>query len=136
MSIKAEEFEKVISFIPGLYKFNEAQLFSQAILALTDKELLFYNDHAPDKVEGDVKSYIIKRRIPLDEIDVVVDEKIVKRPELTGLNRLTIVFLNDQEDCHFFYFLENIKAVKEFLKSLKRSRISIVESKVDFSKNN
>ena len=133
MSIRAEDFDKVQSLIPGLYKFNEEQPFSQALLALTEDALLIYDDHSPDKIEGNVKSYLVKRRFPLENIDVVVDEKIVKRPEITGLNRLSFVFLSDDNDDHFFYFLENSREVKDFLKSLRRLKISVVDSKVDFN---
>ena len=130
MSIKAEDFEKVQYLIAGLYKFDEEQPFAQAVLGLTDDELLIYNDHCPDRIEGDAKIYQVRRRIPLESIDVAVDEKIVKRPELAGLNRLTFVFMSEEPDAHFFYYLENDRAVKDFLKALRRSKVSVVDNKL------
>ena len=130
MSIKAEDFEKVQCLIAGLYKFDEEQPFSQALLGLTDQDLLIYNDHAPDRIEGDANVYLVRKRIPLENIDVAVDEKIVKRPELAGLNRLTFVFVTDEQDDHFFYYVENDREVKDFLKTLKRSKVSVVENKL------
>ncbi len=132
MNISIEGFKDAEAFLPGLYKFHEDGLFSQAILSITNQELLFYDDHAPDVVSGDNLSYKIKFRLNIKDLDTVVDEKIINNKDMEGLGRLN--FVRDEDNILFYYFVDDKKLLKDFLAVLKAHDFSIQTRKVDLSK--
>ena len=132
-NIFAEDIEKGRAFLPGLFKFNEDELFNQALLAINDDLLFIYNDHAPDSVLGDDWTYSIKKRFFLKEIKMVVNEVIIKNKDLEGLNRLAIV-MTDSKTPHYFYYFNQDKAnSKNFIAGLKHYGVSVQTRKVDLS---
>ena len=116
MKINLDEYDKVITFISGLYQFNENELFSQAALAVTDDEFFLYDDHRPtDKNNGEYH-YVVKKRYKLSRIDFVLDETIKGNADLSNYGRL--YFYSKEEDDSFeFYCMQNDK--KELYKLLK-----------------
>ena len=139
MNINIEEYKSCQAFLPGLYKFLENSLFSQAILAITEKEILIFDDHAPDIVSGDTLTYKIKKRFFIDKVEAVVNEKIINNKDMNGLSRLVFVreVENEDEDDEviFYYFLDDKKLLKDFLNSLQKRGLSIQNRKVDLSKD-
>ena len=133
MNINAEELDKALAVLPGLFKFNEEEPFSQAILAISEEALFVYNDHAPDQVSGDTFTYRVKVKIPLNSIDTIVEEQIIKQPELAGLDRLGILLRGETNTIYFYYFNEDKKSIKSFLSYLKRLKVSSVSRKVKLS---
>ena len=130
MRINAEDFEKARALIPGFFRFNYEEPFSQALLALNEDMLFIYDDHAPDLVVEDTITYMVKARIPLSSIEMVVDETILKQPELAGLDRLCIL-LNDQTDgLYFYYFNEDTKTHKNFIAGLKHYKVTVQSRKI------
>ena len=137
MNINIEEYKSCESFLPGLYKFLENGLFSQAILAVTDKDILIYDDHAPDVVSGDTFTYKVKFRVSLKSIETIVNEKIIGNKDMNGLSRLVFVYDSDNEEdteATFYYFLDDKKLLAQMLTSLKARGLSIQSRKVDLSK--
>ena len=132
MNISIEGFKDAEAFLPGLYKFQEDGLFSQAILSITDKELLFYDDHAPDTVNGDNLSYKVKFRLNIEDLETIVDEKIINNKDMEGLGRLN--FIKGEDNIVFYYFVDDKKLLKDFLNVLKAHGLSIQTRKVDLSK--
>ena len=132
MNINIEEYNNCQAFLPGLFKFLENGLFSQAILALSDKELLIYDDHAPDVVADKSLTYKVKARFPLDDFDAVVDEKIINNKDMAGLGRLN--FIRDEDNIMFYYFVDDKKMLKEFLSALKYHGLPAQSRKIDLSK--
>ena len=139
MNINIEEYKSCQAFLPGLFKFLENSLFSQAILAITEKEILIFDDHAPDIVSGDTLTYKIKRRFFIDKVEAVVNEKIINNKDMNGLSRLVFVreVENEDEDDEviFYYFLDDKKLLKDFLNSLQKRGLAIQSRKVDLSKD-
>ena len=41
MKLSLDEYDKVRAIVPGLFQFNENEMFTQAALAITDDELFF-----------------------------------------------------------------------------------------------
>lgn len=138
MNINIEEYKSCQAFLPGLYKFLENGLFSQAILAITQKDILIYDDHAPDVVAGDAFTYKIKYRLPLQKVETVVNERIINNKDMNGLARLVFVIDTDNEDedseAIFYYFIDDKKLLGGMLDCLKGSGLSIQNRKVDLSK--
>ena len=137
MNISIEEYKTCQAFLPGLYKFLENSLFSQAILAITDKELLIFDDHAPDIVSGDTLTYKIKCRIPLEKIETIVNERIINNKDMNGLSRLVFVLEEENEEDNekiFYYFIDDKKLFNEMANSLKAHGLSLQSRKVDLSK--
>ena len=130
MSIKAEGFDKARVILAGLYKFGEEEPFNQAVLALNDEMMFLYNDHAPDVVSGDEWIYNIKERFLLNDVETVIDETLLKRPELSGLNRLAILIAGEEDPHYFYYYTENVKEVKNFLAALKHFGVETTSRKV------
>ena len=81
MNINIEEYNSVAAFLSGLYKFEEDGLFFQAMLGVTDKALLVYNDHAPDSKTADVLVYKVKERIPFEKINSIFNEQIINNKD-------------------------------------------------------
>ena len=52
MNVIAEDLEKARALLPGLFKFQEGEPFSQAVLAVNEEMVFVYNDHAPDFKDG------------------------------------------------------------------------------------
>ena len=133
MKINAEDLEKARALMPGLFRFNEDQPFSQALLALNETELFIYDDHAPDEIRGEAKDefvYSVKLRIPLNTIETVVDEKIIKQPELAGLDRLAILLDGTAQTYYFYYFNEDTKTSKNFIAGLKHYKVVVGTRKI------
>ena len=43
MKLSLDEYDKVKAIVPGLFQFNENEMFTQAALAITDNELYLYD---------------------------------------------------------------------------------------------
>ena len=137
MNINIEEYKSCQAFLPGLYKFLENSLFSQAILAITDKELLIFDDHAPDIVSGDTLTYKIKYRLSLQKIETIVNERIINNKDMNGLSRLVFVLDDENEEDNvkmFYYFIDDKKLLGEMLNSFKTHGFIVQNRKVDISK--
>lgn len=119
MKINLDEYDKVITFISGLYQFNENELFSQAALAVTDDELFLYDDHRPtDKNNGEYH-YVVKKRYKLSRIDFVLDETIKGNADLSNYGRLYFYSKEEDDSFEFYYMVNDRKQVNFFLKKLK-----------------
>ena len=132
MKIRAEDMEKARALLPGLFKFDESERFSQAILALGEDELFIYCDHAPDYADAEEKVYHVKMRFPKNNISTVVDEKLMKQPELAALDRIAILASN-KETYYFYYFNDKNKVVSNFIAGLKHYGYPFQSHKVDMS---
>lgn len=132
-NIFAEDIEKGRAFLPGLFKFNEGELFNQALMAVEESTLFIYNDHAPDSVLGDDWTYSVKKRFFLNEIKMIVNEVIIKNKDLEGLNRLAIVMKDTKETFYFYYFNQDKDNSKNFIAGLKHYGLSVQTRKVDLS---
>jgi len=123
MKINLDESNKITALIPGLFKFDEDGLFSQAALALTEKELFIYDDHRPTDKNNGVYHYVIKKRYKLSHYSFVLDEKLKSNTELSNYGRLYF-YSDDEGECFEFYYMVNdMKKVKDFLKNLKNQGI-------------
>ena len=132
MKIRAEDIDKARALLPGLFKFNEGEKFSQAILCLSEDMLFIYGDHAPDYTDQEEKVYHVKMRFPMENINTVVDEKLMKQPELAAVDRIAILASND-ETYYFYYFNDNKKAVNNFLAGLKHYGYPFQSHKLNMS---
>ena len=132
MKINAEDFEKAHALMPGLFRFNKDQPFSQAVLALNEEMLFIYDDHAPDAVDTatETLTYRVKVHIPLNTVEMVVNEHILKQPELAGLDRLGILLIGQTETIYFYYFNEDTKTFKNFISGLKHYKIVVQNRKI------
>ena len=131
MKLSLDEYNKVKAMIPGLFQYEPNALFTQTALAITDDDLVFYDDSMPnDKKEG-TYHYAIKKRVNLEEVLMVLDEKIIKNPQLSEFGRFTFVE-EKQEDClEFYYFLRDKKQVVSFIKELRAQGLKVKKRKVD-----
>ena len=136
MILNVDEYNAVNAMIPGLFQFNENDLFSQAELAVTDDELLIYDDSAPDEVDGDKYHYAVKKRISLDDIKVVLIEKIIHNKELSNLGRLEFAMMEGDQTVVFYYFVEDKKLVSNFIDALEELHIKCKNTKIDLSREN
>ena len=132
-NIFAEDIEKGRAFLPGLFRFNEGELFNQALLAIDEEKLFIYNDHAPDSVLGDDWTYSVKRRFFLPEIKMIVNEVIVNNKDLEGLNRFAIVMQGSKTAQYFYYFKEDRDNYKNFIAGMKHYGLTVQTRKVDLS---
>ena len=132
-NIFAEDIEKGRAFLPGLFKFNEEELFNQALMAINEDMIFIYNDHAPESILGDDWAYSVRRRFFLREIKMVVNEVIIKNKDLEGLNRLAIVMQGSKTAQYFYYFNQDKDNYKNFIAGLKHYGVSVQSRKVDLS---
>ena len=133
MKLIIEEYKNAKAVIAGLFQFNTNEKYTQTILAVTEDSFLFYNDNKPDVKEGDNYKYSVKRRLKLDDYPLVIDEKIVKNKDLANMGRLNFYCEEEDKGFEFYYFLNDKKAVQEFIKILKNSGIKIKNRTVDLS---
>ena len=133
MKLIIEEYKNAKAVIAGLFQFNTNEKYTQTILAVTEDSFLFYNDNKPDVKEGDNYKYSVKRRLKLDDYPLVIDEKIVKNKDLANMGRLNFYSEEEDKGFEFYYFLNDKKAVQEFIKVLKNSGIKIKNRTVDLS---
>lgn len=133
MKLIIEEYKNAKAVIAGLFQFNTNEKYTQTILAVTEDSFLFYNDNKPDVKEGDNYKYSVKRRLKLDDYPLVIDEKIVKNKDLANMGRLNFYSEEEDKGFEFYYFLNDKKAVREFIKVLKNSGIKIKNRTVDLS---
>ena len=136
MILNVDEYNSITAIIGGLFQFKENDLFSQAELAATEKELLIYDDHAPDEIKGETYHYTIKKRVSLDDIKVVLDEKIIHNKDMAHLGRLAIVLDDEDQSFFFYYFVNDKREVASFLKTLAAYRIKSKKIKIDLSREN
>ena len=132
-NIFAEDIEKGRAFLPGLFKFNEDELFNQALLALGEDVLYVYNDHQPDNINGEDWHYNVKKRFFINEIKLVVNEVIQNNKDLEGLNRLVIAMQGFKTPYYFYYFTQDKANCKNFIAGLKHYGIAVQSRKVDLS---
>jgi len=132
MKVNAEDLEKARAFLPGLFKFQDEEPFSQAVLAVNEEMLFIYNDHAPDYKEGDNLQYRVKLRFPKGSIDTIFHEKIVKQPDLKGLNRLSIM-TRDEDVFYFYYFNDDKAFINNFIAALKHFHYSVETNKTNLN---
>ena len=119
MKLNLDEYDKVITFISGLYQFEENEPFSQAALAVTDDEFFIYDDHRPtDKNNGEYH-YVIKKRFKLSRIDFVLDETIKGNADLANYGRLYFYSKEIEDSFEFYYMFNERKQTNFFLKKLK-----------------
>ena len=120
MRVNLDEYDKVIALISGLYQFEENELFSQAALAVTEDEFLFYDDHRPTDKNNGVYHYVIKKRLKVNKYDFVVDETLKGNADLSNYGRL-FFYSTDEDRCFEFYYMVNDRReVNKFLKELKK----------------
>ena len=132
MNVNAEELDKADALLPGLFKFDDFESFSQAVIAVNEQFIYLYDDHAPSEINGDNYFYKVKRRFSLDSISSILDEKINKQPDLAGLGRIGIM-VGEDEPQYFYYQLSNKKMAQNFLKCLKRYGLTIDSRKVSLT---
>ena len=136
MILNVDEYNSVTIMLAGLFQFGENELFSQAELALTDNEVLIYDDHAPDEVKNDTAHYRIKKRVPLENITVVLNEKIVNNKDMAYLGRLVFAHEEEEQSFIFYYFVNDKKEVAAFCKALGALRIKVKKIKIDLCREN
>ena len=142
MKINLDEYKNIRELVSGLFQFDPTQKFTQAALAVTDEELLFYDDNAPDEKESIHYIYHIKKRIKLDKVVVALDEKIKKNKYLKDMGRIN--FLVEEEDEEgdtdnveviFYYYLTDKGQAESFINELKSLNVKVKKRKVDLSYN-
>ena len=136
MILNIDEYNAVNAMIPGLFQFSENDLFTQAELAVTDDELLIYDDSAPDEINGDNYHYAVKKRISLDDIKVVLIEKIIHNREMSNLGRLEFAMMEDDQTVVFYFYVEDRKLVSNFVDTLEELHIKCKKTKIDLSREN
>ncbi|MBR5997348.1 MAG: hypothetical protein IK028_04945 [Bacilli bacterium] len=133
MKISLDEYDKVRAIVPGLFQFNENEMFSQAALAVTDDCLYFYDDNAPTQIMGEVYHYIIKKRVSLDDIVMVLNEKITNNRQLKNMARLNFVMEDEEDELIFYYYLSDKGDADRFIKELAGCGIKTKKRSVDLS---
>ena len=136
MKLSLDEYDKVKAIVPGLFQFNENEMYTQAALAITDNELYLYDDNAPAQIMGDVYHYPILKRIKLDDISMALDEKIVRNAQLDNMGRLNFLMEETEENILFYYYLSDKKDIADFIKELAEAGIKTRKRKVDLSPEN
>ena len=136
MKITLDEYDKVRAVVPGLFQFNENEMFTQAALAITDDELFLYDDNAPTQILGEVYRYSIKKRIKLDDISMALDEKITRNIQMNEMGRLNFLMEETDENILFYYYLSDKKDIQDFIKELADAGIKTKKRKVDLSPEN
>lgn len=131
MKLNVESYSDVIAMIAGLFQFKENEQFTQTALAVTENEILFYDDNAPDRKEGEEYYYQVKKRLSLDDITMVVDEKITKCRQLNNLGRLNFLSQDEDKAFVFYYFISDKKDVQSFCKELASLGIKTKKKKVN-----
>ena len=136
MKLSLDEYDKVRAIVPGLFQFNENEMFTQAALAITDDELFFYDDNAPAQIMGVVYHYPILKRIKLDDIQMALDEKIVRNRQMDNMARLNFLMEDSDDNVIFYYYLSDKKDIADFIKELADAGIKTKKRKVDLSPEN
>ena len=136
MKLSLDEYDKVLAIVPGLFQFNENEMFTQAALAITEDELFLYDDNAPAQIMGEVYHYPILKRIKLDDIAMALDEKIVRNIQLSEMGRLNFLMEETDENILFYYYLSDKKDIQDFIKELANCGIKTKKRKVDLSSEN
>ena len=140
MKIDLDEYTNVRELISGLFQFDPMQKFSPAAMAVTDEELLFYDDSAPDEKQSIHLIYHIKKRIKLENVMIVLHDKFKKNKYLKNMARIN--FLVEEEDeegdtdnveVAFYYYLDEQSAAERFVRELKSLGVKVKKRKVDIS---
>ena len=132
MKVQIEQFDKIKALLPGLFQFEKNGFFSQAELAITEEELLIYDDHSPDTIEGDVYGYKIKVRYPLSSVNILANEKIIKNNDLREYGRLNISF-KEGESAYFYYYVSDHNKLSNFINAAISLNVKIKNRRVDFA---
>ena len=120
MGIFAEDIEKGVAFLSGLFRFTPEGKFTQAVISLTADCILFYNDNSPDSINNDTWMYSVKLRFPKDTVALVANEVVVtKNPSAQVMNRLVIEIKGVEKPYDFFYPGEATKVARNFIAGLK-----------------
>ena len=119
MKINLDEYDKVLALISGLFKFEENSPFSQAALAVTEDEFFVYDDHRPTDRNGGAYHYVIKKRFDIDDYRFVLDERLIKNPDLEPYGRLYFYGEDADDSFEFYYLISDRKEKIKFLKQLK-----------------
>lgn len=136
MKLSLDEYDKVNALIPGLFQFDEKEMFTQAALAITENELYFYDDNAPKQIMGEIYHYPILKRVKLDNIVMALDEKITGNKQLNTMARLNFIMEEEDENLYFYYYLNDKRDVDAFIKELAACGIKTKKRKVDLSPEN
>ena len=120
MGIFAEDIEKGVAFLSGLFRFTPEGKFTQAVISLTSDCVLVYNDNAPDSINGETWMYSVKLRFPKETVAFVANEvMITKNPSAQTMNRLVIQIKGVEKPYYFFYTGDGIKVARNFIAGLK-----------------
>ena len=135
MKIELEGKKSLISLIPGFYQFGPNESFSPCALGLTENSLIVYNDYAPDYIRQDAFLYRIKKEVNLGDLKTIITQKIKHSSDIDRFNRLNII-QKEVENSIFVYYLKKDKTlVKNMLKKIKQSGLTIKKMSICLSSN-
>ena len=125
MSIYAQDIEKAVGFLPGLFKFDPEEPFCQAVLTLSKKEIMIYSDNGPDEIKGEDWQYNVKVRVPFEDIELVTNEVIKSKRKMSEDTNRIIIKVKDKEQApiSFFYYKAKEKLALNIMAGFKRFKI-------------
>ena len=134
MKVVLESQEKIKVVVPGLYQFNESKQFTQAALAITEEELIIYDDSKPDSKTDSQAYFAARKKVDIKDILHLLVENIIGKFEVEGMMRLNFI-LKSIKESFFFYFKGNDNHyVKLLVKQLKKHKVEISKRKVNLKK--
>lgn len=134
MEITFEEGENILAVVPGLYQFEEDGLYHQAALAVTDSEVLFFDDSRPDSMTEDKAYYAIRRRFPISDIKNLSLENIKNGGKVKNMCRLNFILSNFDDSFVFYVRNKEGSYAVNFAKYIKKHKISTSRRDVDLKR--
>lgn len=135
MKIQLEDKNKLICLIPGYCQLAVNEPFTPCALGLIEGELIIYNDFGPDEIHSDAYIYRVKKRIPLEGIQTILNQKIKKNKELDCFNRFNIIAKVVEESCFIYYRKSDVAIAKRMLKRIKSQGVRIKSLSVNLAPN-
>lgn len=135
MKILLEEKNSLVALLPGYYQLVPGDPFTPCALGLTDDALLIYDDYAPDEIHTDSYIYRVKKKIPLSDIQSVLNEKLNHNKNLDYFNRFNIIAKVVECSSYLYYRKSDYVLAKKILKKMKARGIRVKNVRVDVAPN-
>lgn len=133
MNIVLKENNKILAIASCIAQESKNADFIPMAVAITNSDLILFNDHTPDEIKDDTYSYLPKVRIPLTSIACLIKEKIVKDKKLYSYLRINVILRNAEDSFFIYYYCDDEKRIKKFLKVVRKQRVKIKKRKADIS---
>jgi len=132
MKVVFKEEKTIKCVVPVLGQIGCDSLFIPMALALVEDELLVFDDSNPSSETEDSYYYEPVLRIPLEQLALVRDEKIIKNKDLKEFRRIHLINQDIEKSlCYYYDRYEEKRYARNLLVMLKQAGRKVKKGKVN-----